>query len=322
MRKTLVVLLLLALVAPLALFAGGDKEAAAAPKKQLVVGFSQIDNQNPWRLAETESVKSEAAKRGYELKYSDAQADQANQIKALRSFIAQKVDGIVLAPKTTTGWEPVLKEAKEAKIPVVLVDRGIEVSDPELYVTLIASDFVWEGEQAALQLIKDKGETLNVAELQGQPGADATIGRKKGFENILAKHPGVKVILSQTGEFNRLKGKEVMEAFLKAEGNNIDAVYAHNDDMAIGAIQAIKEAGMDPGKDIYLLSVDAVRDAFQAMVDGDLNATIECTPLLGPKAFDALEANLRGEKMEKWIKSPDQVFTMDQAAGAIGSRQY
>jgi len=321
MKKTLVFALLLSVLLVPLVFAAGQKEAAG-PKK-LVIGFSQIDNQNPWRLAETESVKSEAAKRGYELKYSDAQAVQENQIKALRSFIAQKVDGILLAPKTESGWEPVLREAKAAGIPVVLLDRNIKVDDPSLFVTFIGSDFVLEGEMAAEQMIEDLGEgPLNVVELQGQPGADPTINRAEGFRNVIDKYPKINIILSQTGEFNRIQGKQVMEAFMKAKGREIDVVYAHNDDMAIGAIQAIKEYGLDPGQDIYLVSVDAVRDAFEAMVAGDLNVTVECTPLLGPKGFDAIEAALRGETLPKWIVSDDQVFTMAQAKDVIGSRKY
>jgi simple sugar transport system substrate-binding protein len=311
MRKAIVLAVLLSLVAlPLA-FA------------QKVIGFSQIDNQNPWRLAETESVKSEAAKRGYELKYSDAQAVQENQIKALRSFIAQKVDGILLAPKTETGWEPVLREAKAAKIPVVLLDRNIKVNDKSLFVTFIGSDFFFEGQEAAKQMIKDLGEgPLFIAELQGQPGADPTIQRANGFRDIIQKYPKIKIQLSQTGEFNRIQGKQVMEAFLKAKGKEIQVVYAHNDDMAVGAIQAIKEYGKDPGKDIYLVSIDAVRDAFKAMVDGDLNCTVECTPLLGPKGYDALEAAWKGQTLPKWIKSDDQVFPMAVAKDVIDSRQY
>ena len=322
MKRTLIsTLLILVLLVPLA-FAGGDKEKGAAGKK-LVIGFSQIDNQNPWRLAETESVKSEAAARGYELKYADAQAVQENQIKTLRSFIAQKVDGILLAPKTESGWEPVLREAKAAKIPVVLLDRNIKVDDPSLFVTFIGSDFVFEGEEAAKQMIKDLGEgPYNVVELQGQPGADPTIQRAKGFRNILAKYPKIQITLSQTGEFNRIQGKQVMEAFLKAKGKQINVVYAHNDDMAVGAIQAIKEYGLDPGKDIYLLSIDAVRDAFEAMLAGDLNCTVECTPLLGPKGFDAIEATLKGEKLDKWIKSADRVFPMAMAKDEMPNRKY
>lgn len=319
MKKRIVVVMMVILMvfSVASLFAQGTKEAA----KTKVVGFSQCDSQQAWRWAETESVKEEAAKRGYTLQYNDAQASQANQIAAVRSFIAQGVDGILLAPQVTTGFGPVLREAKEAGIPVVLLDRKVDEKD-DLFVTFIGSDFVWEGEQIGLIVLEDTKGKANIAELQGTPGADPTIERKAGFMKVVDANPGMKVILSQTGDFNRTKGKEVMEAFLKAEGNNIDVVYCHNDDMAIGAIQAIKEFGADPGKDILVYSIDGVKDGFQAMVDGDLNAIVECTPLLGPQGFDALEAAWRGEKVDKWIKSEDGIFRMSEAAALIGDRKY
>jgi ABC-type sugar transport system substrate-binding protein len=305
-----------------ALFAGSESEEKATGGKKLVVGFSQNDTNNPWGTAETESVKSEAAKRGIELKYADAMTKQANQIKAIRAFIAQDVDAIFLAPQVETGWEPVLKEAKAAGIPVFLLDRGVDVTDGSLYVTLLASDFVFEGEEAGKWLAKEMNYKGNIVELQGTPGASPTIDRKKGFENIINKYPDLKIIKSQTAEYQMGKGKELMEAFLKAEGQNIDAVYAHNDAMALGAIQAIEEYGLKPSEDIIIVSVDAIKDAFEAMVAGKLNCTVECTPLLGPGAFDALEKYLAGEKLPKWIKSEDQVFTKDTAAAHIGSRKY
>ncbi len=308
----------LLVVVMMCVLTGYSAEAA----EKLVVGFSQIDNANPWRLAETESVKSEAEKRGVDLKYSDAQQKQENQIKALRGFIAQKVDAIILAPQVETGWEPVLKEAKAANIPVFLVDRGITVSDPDLYVTLLASDFVFEGEEAGKWLAEKLNYTGNIVELQGTPGASPTIDRKKGFENIISQYPEMKIIKSQTGDFQMAKGKEVMEAFLKAEGQNIQAVYAHNDAMALGAIQAIEEFGLTPAQDIIIISVDAVKEAFEAMVAGKLNCTVECTPLLGPGAFDAIEKYRAGETLEKWIKSNDQVFPMETANDVIDSRKY
>src|SRR6266566_2270324 len=176
---------------------------ASAADKKLVVGFSQIGAESAWRTAETESIRSEAPKRGVSLKFSDAQQKQENQIKALRAFIAQKVDAIILAPVVETGWEPVLREVKRAKIPVVLVDRGIKVSDDWLYATLIASDFVEEGRRAAEWLAKKLNAKGNIVELQGAPGAAPAIDRKRGFEEVLAKNPGLKIIKSQTGEFTR-----------------------------------------------------------------------------------------------------------------------
>jgi simple sugar transport system substrate-binding protein len=292
------------------------------PGKTLTVGFSQIGAESAWRTAETESMRSEAAKRGVNLKFSDAQQKQENQIKAIRAFIAQKVDAIILAPVVETGWEPVLREARKAGIPVVLVDRGVKVSDESLYATLIASDFVEEGRLAARWLAEKLSGQGNIVELQGTPGSAPALDRKKGFEEVLAEHPGLKIIKSQSGDFTRAKGKEVMEAFLKAEGKNIQAVYAHNDDMALGAIQAIEAAGLAPGKDILLVSIDGVRAAFEAMIAGKLNCTVECNPLLGPPAFDAVEKIVAGQTLPKWIKVTDQVFDQSVAPDVIESRKY
>jgi galactofuranose transport system substrate-binding protein len=291
-------------------------------EKKTVVGFSQIGAESAWRTAETESIRSEAAKRNIDLRFSDAQQKQENQIKALRTFLAQNVKAIILAPVVETGWEPVLKEIKKANIPVILVDRGIKVSDESLYTTLIASDFVEEGRLAAQWLATKLNGKGNVVELQGTPGAAPAIDRKKGFEEGLKAFPQIKILKSQSGDFTRSKGKEVMEAFLKAEGKNINAVYAHNDDMALGAIQAVEEAGLKPGTDIILVSIDGVKTAFEAMVAGKLNCTVECNPLLGPAAFDAIEAVLAGKEVPKKTIVKDQVFDQASAKDVIASRKY
>jgi len=288
----------------------------------LTVGFAQIGAESAWRTAETESIREEAKKRGVDLKFSDAQQKQPNQIAAIRSFIAQKVDAIILAPVVETGWEPVLREAKTAGIPVILVDRGVDVPDDSLYTTLIASDFVEEGRMAGEWLAEKTGGKANIAELQGSTGAAPAIDRKKGFEEAIAKYPGMKIIKSQTGDFSRTQGKAVMEAFLKSGGDNIDAVYAHNDDMGIGAIQAIEEAGKKPGTDILVVSIDGVKDAFQAMVDGKLNCTVECNPLLGPMAFDAVEAATSGKALDKKIVVKDRLFDQSTAAAELPNRKY
>ena len=288
----------------------------------LVVGFSQVGAQSAWRTAETGSIKSEAAKRRVDLKLADAQGKQANQIKAVRSFVAQKVDVIVIAPVIETGWEPVLREAKQAAIPVILVDRGIEVSDDSLYVALIASDFVEEGRMAAQWLVKKTGGQANIVELQGTIGSARAIDRRKGFAEVIDKHERMKIIKSQSADFTRAKGKEVMEAFIKAERDNIDAVYAHNDDMAIGAIQALEEAGMKPGEEVILVSIDAVRAAFEAMIAGKLNATVECNPLLGPILFDTINKVLAGESVPKFVKQVNELFDQSVAAKVIDSRGY
>lgn len=300
-------------------------QAADGAGKKLVVGFSQIGAESSWRTAETDSIIAEAKNKGIDLRFSDAQQKQENQIKAIRAFIAQGVDAIILAPVVETGWEPVLAAAKKAKIPVILVDRGVKVSDETLYTTLIASDFVAEGRMAGEWLAKKLNGKGNIVELQGTPGAAPAIDRKKGFEEAISKAPGLKIVKSQTGDFTRAKGKEVMETFLssaKSEGLKIDALYAHNDDMAIGAIQAIEEAGLKPGKDIIIVSIDGVKAAFEAMVAGKSNCTVECNPLLGPAAFIAVEQALKGEKVEKKIIVKDEVFDQSVAAKVLPTRKY
>lgn len=294
----------------------------AQPARPLVVGFSQVGAESAWRTAETRSMKEEAEKRGVTLKFADAQGRQANQIQAVRSFIAQRVDAIVIAPVVETGWEPVLREARAARIPVVLVDRGIDVSDDSLYATKIASDFVEEGRMAARWLAEKTGGRCSIVELQGTTGSAPAIDRQKGFAEVIAGYPEMTIIKSQTADFTRAKGKEVMEAFLKAERGNIAAVYAHNDDMALGAIQAIEEAGLKPGRDIIIVSIDAVRAAFEAMVAGTLNCTVECNPLLGPITFDTIDRIRRGETVPKFIRQDDRLFDQSTAAAELPNRRY
>ncbi len=289
---------------------------------KMVVGFSQIGADNPWRTAETESIKAEAAKRGIELKFSDAQGQQEAQISALRSFIAQGVKAIILAPKVETGWEAILKEAKDANIPVVLVDRGVAVGDASLYATLIASDFVAEGKMAGEWLAKRTAGKAGVIQLEGTTGSAPANDRKKGFEAAIAAHPEITVLASQTGDFKRSDGKNVMEALLKVHGAAITAVYAHNDDMAIGAIQALEAAGRQPGKDVTVVSIDGMSFALEAIRDGKLNCSVECNPLLGPMAFDAVEKVLKGESLPKLMVQQDQLFDESNAAAELPKRKY
>jgi simple sugar transport system substrate-binding protein len=297
---------------------------AAYAQSKMTVGFSQVGSESGWRAAETKVSKIEAEKRGIDLKISDAQQKQENQIRAVRSFIAQGVDAILLAPVVATGWDAVLKEAKEAKIPVVLLDRSIETKDESLYLTAVTSDTVYEGKVAGEWLAKETGGKCNVVELQGTVGSSPAINRKKGFDQVVASNPGMKIIRTQSGDFTRTKGKEVMESFIKAEGGgkNICAVYAHNDDMAIGAIQAIKEAGLKPGKDIKVVSIDAVPDIFKAMADGEANVTVELTPNMAGPALDALIAYKKNGAMpKKWIQTESKVYTPETAKAEYEKRK-
>ena len=292
---------------------------------KIVLGFSQIGAESEWRTANTESIKSAAKDAGIDLKFSDAQQKQENQIKAIRSFIAQKVDVIAFSPVVESGWGTVLREAKAAKIPVILSDRAVNEKDDSLWVTFMGSDFVEEGRRAGRWLLeKTKGTTgdVNIVELQGTVGSAPAIDRKKGFEEIIKADPRYKIIRSQTGDFTRAKGKEVMEAFLKAEGKKINVLYAHNDDMAIGAIQAIEEAGLKPAKDILIISIDAVKGAFEAMMAGKLNVSVECSPLLGPQLMQAVKDLKAGKTLPRRIVTQEGVFPMEVAAKEFPNRKY
>ena len=297
----------------------------AFAQKKIVLGFSQIGAESEWRTANSESIKSSAKEAGIDLKFSDAQQKQENQIKALRSFIAQKVDVIAFSPVVESGWGTVLREAKAAKIPVILSDRAVDEKDDSLWVAFMGSDFVEEGRRAGRWLVdkmKDQKGEVNIVELQGTVGSAPAIDRKKGFEEIIKADPKFKIIRSQTGDFTRAKGKEVMEAFLKAEGKKINVLYAHNDDMAIGAIQAIEEAGLKPAKDIVIISIDAVKGAFEAMIAGKLNVSVECSPLLGPQLMQAVKDLVAGKTIEKRIVTQEGVFPMEVAAKEFPNRKY
>ena len=299
---------------------------SAFAAKPLVMGFSQVGAESEWRTANTVSIKDAAKKDGVTLKFADAQQKQENQVKALRSFIAQKVDVIAFSPVVESGWDTVLREAKAAKIPVILTDRAVNVADKSLYVTFIGSDFVEEGRRAGQWLLehakKTPDATLNIVELQGTVGSAPAIDRKAGFLEVVGKNPKMKIIRSQTGDFTRAKGKEVMEAFLKAEGKKINVLYAHNDDMAIGAIQAIEEAGMKPGKDIIIISIDGVKGAFEAMIAGKLNVTVECSPLLGPQLMSIARDVVAGKPVPARITTVEGVFPAEVAAKEFPNRKY
>jgi len=314
----------------LAACSGGEPKAGGDAAKPIVLGFSQIGAESEWRTANTTSVQSAAAEAGITLRFSDAQQKQENQIKALRSFIAQRVDVIAFSPVVETGWETVLREAKAANIPVILTDRAVEVPDDTLYVSLIGSDFVEEGRKAGRWLLenyskegaKDMQGDVHIVELQGTVGSAPANDRKKGFAEIIAADPRYKIIRSQTGDFTRAKGKEVMEAFLKAEGKKINVLFAHNDDMAIGAIQAIEEAGLKPGTDITIISIDGVKGAFEAMIAGKLNVTVECSPLLGPQLMAAVKDVVAGKQIPKRIVTEESVFPKETAAQVLPTRKY
>jgi galactofuranose transport system substrate-binding protein len=307
----------------------GDKPAAQTPaktddKKTVTLGFSQVGAESGWRTANTKSIQDSAKEAGFDLKFSDAQQKQENQIKAIRSFIQQKVDVIAFSPVVESGWDTVLKEAKDAKIPVILTDRAVDSKDTSLYVTFIGSDFVEEGRRAGQWLVdkyKDEKGDINIVELQGTTGSAPANDRMAGFAEVIKAKSNLKVIASQTGDFTRAKGKEVMQAFLKAH-KDIDVLYAHNDDMALGAIQAIEAAGLKPGQDIIIISVDGVKDGMVAASEGKINFIVECNPLLGPQLMQAVNDVMAGKEIPKRIVTKEGVFTSEDAKKALPTRQY
>ncbi|MFD8498925.1 ABC transporter substrate-binding protein [Amycolatopsis sp. NPDC059657] len=301
---------------------GGGKGASGTGA--ITLGFAQVGAESGWRTANTKSIQESAKTAGIELKFSDAQQKQENQITAIRSYIQQKVKVIAFSPVVESGWDTVLKEAKAANIPVILTDRAVDSADKSLYKTFLGSDFVAEGKKAGEWLTKEYASAtadVNIVELQGTTGSAPANDRKKGFGDVIAANPKLKVVASQTGEFTRAKGKEVMEAFLKSQPK-IDVLYAHNDDMALGAIEAIQAAGKVPGKDIKIVSVDGVRDALQALADGKINHVVECNPLLGPQLMDLVKKVVAGEQVPPRIETAETEFDQASAKAALPQRQY
>jgi simple sugar transport system substrate-binding protein len=289
---------------------------------KLTIGFAQTGSESGWRTAFTNAMKAEAEKEGIDLKFSDGQQKQEVQIAALRSFIAQQVDAILLAPIVETGWDAVLKEAQDAKIPVILVDRGV-TADPSLYVTRVAADFNHEGRLAGAWLAQATLGTCKIVELQGTVGSSAALDRMKGFGEVIALFPQMEIVATQVGDFTRDGGKKVMEGYIKSlDGlKDVCAIWAHNDDMLLGAIQALKEAGIKSGKDgIKTISVDGVTDIFKAMADGDASASIELIPDLGPLAFQAVKDAIAGNPVEKRIVMPSPMWFPDTAAEQYATR--
>lgn len=316
--KTLAVLPLLALVASPAMAQGLPKLKEKATYK---AGFAQTEMNNPWRLAQTQSMKDEAAKLGWQLVYTDAAGSAAKQVSDVDSMIAQRVDVIFLSPREEKPLIPAVMKAKRAGIPVFLIDRGV---DPTLakagrdYVAFIGSDFVLEGKRAGDWLVKATNGQAKIIELQGTLGSSPANDRKKGFAEAIAGHPGMQIIASQSGDFARDKGRQVMETLLQAHPE-ATAVYAHNDEMAMGAIAALEAAGRHPGKDITIVSVDGEKDGLQAVADGKLGATVECNPRFGPAAFTAAKNYGEGKSIPPMIVNTDKFYDKSNAAANIAA---
>jgi len=314
-------LLAASLLAGAATSAPAKQQRAAAP---ITLGFSQVGSESGWRTANTKSVQSSAKAAGINLKFSDAQQKQENQIQAIRSYIQQHVNVIAFSPVVESGWDAVLNEAKRAGIPVILTDRAVDSKDTSLYKTFIGSDFIKEGKSAGQWVAnsyKNAKSDVRIVELQGTTGSAPAIDRAEGFRAAIKGNPHLKIVASQTGEFTRAKGKEVMAAFLKANPK-IDVLFAHNDDMGLGAIEAIEEAGLKPGKDIKIVTIDAVHDGMVALSQGKINFIAECSPLLGPQLMQLVKQVVAGKTLPKRIVTKETTFTPAQAKMALPSRKY
>jgi ABC-type sugar transport system substrate-binding protein len=297
----------------LAPLAGCRKEGGAADDGKWTVGFSQMGHDNPWRMAQTASLRDEAQKRGYELVVTDAQDQTAKQVADVEDLIARRVDVILLAPREFEGLAPALQAARDASIPVILVDREAEGTPGEDFVTFLGSNFVEQGRRAAEWLVKETGGTAGIVELTGTPGSSVAQDRARGFREVIAQHPGMRILASQTGEFSRANGQRVMQNIAQSLGNQITAVYAHNDEMALGAIQALRASGRTPGQDVKIVSIDGQKAALEAIIRGELGATVESNPRFGPIAFETIEQVRRGEQVPPKKLITDRFFDRTNA---------
>lgn len=291
---------------------------------QITMGFSQVGAESGWRTANTTSIQDAAKAADVNLKFSDANGEQENQISAIRSFVQQRVSVIAFSPVVRTGWDAVLLEAKNAGIPVILTDRAVDTQEKDVYKTFLGADFVQEGKWAGEWTVKEYASApgpVNIVQLEGTTGSDPALERSTGFADAIKANPNLKVIASQTGDFTRSGGKQVMEAFLKANPK-IDMVFAQNDDMALGAVEAIEAAGKKPGQDIKIVAIDATHDGMQALADGKMNFIVECNPLLGPQLMDIAKKVVAGEAVPARIVTPDQTFDQQQAKAALPDRKY
>ena len=298
-------------------------EGEAPAPEDLVVGFSQVGAESGWRAANTKDIQAAFEDAGIPLKFSDAQQKQENQIKAIRSYIQQGVDVIAFSPVVESGWDTVLKEAKDADIPVVLTDRSVDSEDTSLYVSFLGSDFVEEGKKAGTWVTEEfaDADSVKIIQLEGTTGSAPAIDRAEGFADVIGSDPKFEIVASQTGDFTRSGGKQVTEALLKSNPD-VDLIYAHNDDMGLGAIEAIEAAGLKPGVDVKIVTIDAVKDGMQALADGKINFIVECSPLLGKQLVEIVNKVVAGEDVESRIVTEETTFTQEQAIEALPDRQY
>lgn len=309
-----------------ALLAGCTRQGASPARRlgaetqaprRVVVGFSQVNHANPWRIAETSDIRAEAEARGYELVLLDAGSSAEQQVRDVGALVARRVDYIILAPKEFSALRPAILAAKRAGIPLILVDRMADAEPGVDFLSFVGSDFIREGERVAEWLARRTGGTARIVELRGEKGSSPEMDRAEGFRRAMARHPGMRIVASDYAHFERLEGQKVMEEIILSLGRGFDVVFAHNDEMAIGAIQALKAAGIRPGRDVLLGSIDGGRDALKAIVAGELGVSVECPPRFARRIFDIIDARRRGEAVPARVINDDRLFDAANAAAHI-----
>ncbi len=306
--------LLLSLLLCLLLFGCAKEPTPEAKQPSVVVGFSQLGAESSWRIANTESMEKAAKEAGFGLMMENANQKQEKQIDAIRSFIAYQVDVIVFSPIVENGWDNVLNEAKKAGIPVILMDRMIETPDESLYASYVGADFYAEGKKAGEYLIRKADalglDHLNIAEICGTKDSTPMRDRKAGFMDAIAGDSRFTVIASVDGDFLRSKGEECALDLLNRFGKDgIDVIYSHNDSMTLGVLDILEQKGIQPGKDILLITVDGEKEAVDALKNGKINCVVECTPKLGPAAMALVKSLTSGQKVSKVTHPEEGVFT-------------
>jgi simple sugar transport system substrate-binding protein len=297
------------------------------PSRGIILGFSQIGAESAWRIRNTRSVQEAAAEAGIQLLFSNAEQKQENQIKAIRSFIAYQVDVIAFVPIVADGWDNVLQEAKDAGIPALITDRKINVRDESLYSGFIGTDSVEEGRKAGRFLLEkfqdrlDGAAPIRIVELSGTVGSSPAVGRAEGFREVLAPHRQFQIVFSESGDFLRSKGYELMRAILDAR-TEIDVIFSHNDGMTLGILDAIEERGLKAGVDIVIVTVDAEQAAIDALARGEINCVVECNPNQGPDIMELALTLARGGRIERLIHVNERVFYEGEDLSALEPRGY
>jgi simple sugar transport system substrate-binding protein len=306
-----------------------DTSAASAQpvteSRPIVLGFSQLGSESDWRKANTLSIQEAAKESGIDLILDNAEQSQGQQFAAIRRFIKLNVDVIAIAPVIQSGWDRILKEVQEAGIPVLILDRAVDTRDSSQYVSLIGSDFYEEGRKAGKYLLDKMGNSpgpIGIVELKGTEGSTPSIDRGKGFHDTIKERKDLTVLVSESADFTYEKGRDVMRSILKEKGRKIRVLFSHNDDMALGAIEAIEEYGLRPGKEIVIISVDGTRKAMEKMAEGKINCVVECNPLLGPNLMQAVKELMAGRSIPKRIVTPESVFTEVTAEREVANRKY